>query len=72
MDDASTDTQWQTVLVEPTCCSNQHRYTSTWERLFEVASDPYGFITGGDAERAGVNRKYRNDLKRRGVLEHPA
>ena len=44
----------------------------TWEQLFEVALDQYGFITGGDAERAGVNRKYLNDLKRRGVLEHTA
>lgn len=26
----------------------------------------------GDAECAGVNRKYLNDLKRRGVLEHTA
>lgn len=44
----------------------------TWETLFEVALDQHGFITGGDAERAGVNRKYLNDLKRRGVLEHTA
>lgn len=42
----------------------------TWEQLYEVAADQYGFITRNDARDVGVDPDYLHVLAGRGVIEH--
>lgn len=43
---------------------------STWEQLYEVALDKYGFVTRDDADACGVDPDYLSVLKGRDVLDH--
>lgn len=42
----------------------------TWERLYEVAVDQYGFVTRDDARDVGVDPDYLHVLVGRGVIGH--